>query len=207
MHKDNKGYNLNIQGNKLVWNLPGDKILSNLAGVFQVLIDLEFDISLLVSGIHNYRPEGNRLKIESTDRYRVINDTYNANPESMESSISITKQLSDGKDFLCILGDMKELGDYSEYYHKKIGNFLANLGCKMLITYGKDSRFILEEFLNEKNDLEERRGIHFPEGDLDGAVTWIVNNAPKNCTILCKGSRSMKMETIVEKILAIPPII
>ncbi len=200
---DHTGYKLEFHGNMLEWNMPGSTILSNLIGTITILYDLGFEIQDLFRGIQTYKPEGNRLKPEQGNKYRVINDTYNANPESMQSSISIVRQLSNGKDFCCILGDMKELGNFSEFYHRQVGAYLAKSEGAYLATYGTDSRFILDEFLKTSKNEGKTKSAHFPLGEYDSLLQWIQTYIPNEILILCKGSRSMRMETIVEKILAI----
>lgn len=201
LKKDNQGYVIDWNGNQLKWNLPGDKLLSNLLGVFQVLFDLNIPIPYLIQGIQNYQPEGNRLKIQNGKLYKVINDTYNANPESMESSITIANQLKDNQPCLFILGDMKELGDFSEFYHRKIGDLLVSIQAQYLVTYGSNAQFILEEFLSKQKNPGNVVTQHFNFGCIPELVDWVYHTIPKGSWILVKGSRSMQMEQIAEKIL------
>jgi UDP-N-acetylmuramoyl-tripeptide--D-alanyl-D-alanine ligase len=193
------GYKLQWKGLSFNWNHPGEKILSNLSGVFHCSSFLGIEDQVLVSNIQQYKTEGSRLKMIQS-QYKIIDDSYNANPESMESSIQVTGQISDGKAFACILGDMKELGDYSDFYHHKIGEILNQSQARYVISFGKDSKKITEAITNP-----EIKKIHF-SADADAStipvlVDWIKANIIEGTAILVKGSRSMKMERIVEKIL------
>ncbi|MCC5814707.1 MAG: UDP-N-acetylmuramoyl-tripeptide--D-alanyl-D-alanine ligase [Leptospira sp.] len=193
------GYKLQWKGLSFNWNHPGEKILSNLSGVLHCSSFLGIEDKVLVSNIQKYKTEGSRLKIIQS-YYKIIDDSYNANPESMESSIQVTGQIADRKPFACILGDMKELGDYADFYHQKIGEILSQSQARYVISFGIDSQKITEAVTNP-----EIKKIHFSadpdESTIPALVDWIKVNIIEGTTILVKGSRSMKMERIVEKIL------
>jgi UDP-N-acetylmuramoyl-tripeptide--D-alanyl-D-alanine ligase len=194
-----QGYKLQWKEISFNWNHPGEKILSNLSGVLHCASYLGVNDQVLVKNILNYKTEGSRLKIIKSG-FQIIDDSYNANPESMESSIQVTGQISDGKAFACILGDMKELGEYADFYHQKIGEILNQSQARTVISFGKDSQKITDAI---KNPAIKK--IHFDsdvENSISLLVDWLKSNIVEGTTILVKGSRSMKMERIVEKILA-----
>lgn len=206
-----QGFRLKWQGFEFDWNHPGVKILSNLAGVFRVATDLGIQPEQIVNNIQSYQPQGSRLKIRE-GRFIILDDCYNANPESMESSLNVAKQLSDGKPFYAILGDMKELGDYSEYYHRKTGEIAADLGISGLVSYGMDSQWITESLNESPQKPAYLKSAHFPsesgglpsnELAVEKIANWVGKNVDPGAVLLVKGSRSMKMESIVEKILEI----
>lgn len=211
-----EGFRLSWRGIQFDWKHPGEKILSNLSGVLHIASFLGMDDKTLVSNVQKYHPKGSRLNILSTDHWTLIDDTYNANPESMMSSISVAKQMSDGRPILCILGDMKELGDFSEHYHRMVGGYASQMGIDFLLSYGKDAEWIIQSFLESNSQSESKPKSkslsisphHFSPSQkesLDEIKKWIENNLPPGSVILVKGSRSMKMESIVEKILETHP--
>lgn len=87
-------------------------------------------------GVGSYRPAGERMRIESLPGGRILlNDSYNANPQSMEAAIRILARTDCGKR-IAMLGDMKELGAATEPGHRAMGRLLGELGIDMLLAVG-----------------------------------------------------------------------
>jgi UDP-N-acetylmuramoyl-tripeptide--D-alanyl-D-alanine ligase len=193
------GYSLEWKGLEFSWKIPGEKLLSNLSGVMRLASEAGVEDNVLVSNIKKFKSKNRRLVVHKK-RIVLIDDTYNANPESMESSISVANQMSEGKPFVCILGDMKELGKHSSFYHKKVGNFIKSTYCNFLIGFGKDALYFNPWKLSSRN---QNQFFHFEnfEENIQKIIEMIQIKIPSNTVVLVKGSRSMKMERIVEKIL------
>ena len=152
-----EGFELNLLGSKLNWNTPGEKILENLSGVIAVAKELNFNPDEIRKGLFTYKAKDKRFVIEKK-QYRLINDTYNANPDSMESSLTSLRQVASTNPYYAILGDMKELGKFSKLYHLQLGLFCKDLGLSGLITFGKDAEWIAKEYY--KNRKREKI-LHF----------------------------------------------
>lgn len=192
------GFHLDFQGENFFWKFPGQKLLENLDLALAIGEAFSIPKSEMIARITRYTPAKGRLEIRKK-KFFVIDDTYNANPESMESSILTTKQIADGKKFICILGDMKELGEYSKYYHQKISKLLEKLQPSLVISFGKDSKW----YTNSLRLKAENSIFHFTnsEDSIMKIRDLILTRAGNRDPILVKGSRSMKMERIIEKIL------
>ncbi|NNE37877.1 MAG: UDP-N-acetylmuramoyl-tripeptide--D-alanyl-D-alanine ligase, partial [Gammaproteobacteria bacterium] len=115
----------------------------------------------------------------------IFNDTYNANPASLEAGLKVLSEF-DGPRWL-IFGDMGELGERSEEFHKTAGKLAKKYGIERLLTVGELSRLSHEEFGNG--------GEHFHS--TDELLKQAVNELSGNVTILVKASRFMKMEHVV----------
>ena len=101
-------------------------------------------------GFENYRPVDMRLEvIETPQGFKIINDSYNANPDSMSSALRELSSLKNNNKIIAVLGDMLELGENSSLEHKNIGEYIKTLGIDMVITYGDLSRNI-NESLNSR---------------------------------------------------------
>ena len=139
---------------------------------------------------------GSRLKLLKSEKLSVIDDTYNASPDSMKSALRVLENSScDGKK-IAVLGDMYELGDDSEKQHFETGAFAAGLHIDGLIAVGREAEHI----------ADGAAGGNFPVAffcDKDEACREIERIAEAGDMFLVKGSRGMKMERIVEKILDI----
>ncbi len=188
-----EGFQLNLYSESLVWNLPGRKILENISGIIELLNSIDFDKKKIISGLKKFKAADKRFVIEN-NFYKIINDTYNANPDSMKSSIEAVEQLASDKKYFLVLGDMKELGKFSKKYHSEIGRFISAKKCSSVFSFGTDSKWITENL--DKTIL----GKHFSIDSFDELLESIQKFIPKNAYILIKGSRSMKMEKIVERL-------
>ncbi|BDA78835.1 UDP-N-acetylmuramoyl-tripeptide--D-alanyl-D-alanine ligase [Leptospira kobayashii] len=191
LKKSKDGFLLSYRGNQVHWKIPGITLLSNVRGMLAIGEYLKLPEAHLVKAIETYRSPDKRLNIQKK-HYTIINDTYNANPESMESSILASVQIASGKPLVWVLGTMKELGKYSKHYHRKVGTVLKDFPEGILLTYGKDAREIA-------NARKIGFNLSFDETENDRIllVKWIKEHASKGTVILVKGSRSMKMETLV----------
>ena len=137
---------------------------------------------------------GNRLKRRENGSICMIDDTYNASPDSMKSALRVLEHSRcDGKK-IAILGDMYELGEDSDRQHFGVGIFAGGLKIDTLIAIGTHARKICEgadggnlqtAYYEKKEDFYQDKDRFIENGDI----------------ILVKGSRGMKMEQVVENIL------
>ena len=121
--------------------------------------------------------------------FAVIDDTYNANPSSMEWAIKTLLELpSEGKRIV-ILGDMRELGEKSPEYHRELGRFLKSSDVSVIALIGQEMRETYGELGEERAKLFQDKGL---------LIDYIAGQVEKGDTVLVKGSRASKMEEIVE---------
>ncbi|TGN18607.1 UDP-N-acetylmuramoyl-tripeptide--D-alanyl-D-alanine ligase [Leptospira idonii] len=184
------GFLLSYLGNKVEWKLPGTTLLSNVRGMIEVAEYLKLETSHILKAISSFKAPDKRLNLRK-GYFTLIDDTYNANPESMLSSVDASVQIAKGKELVWILGTMKELGKFSSHYHRKVGEFLWEHPEGILVTYGKDAREIVKA---------RKAGVSFDEGEEENLIRWVQDRIPKGSVILCKGSRSMKMENLVKSL-------
>ncbi|MEO0161551.1 MAG: UDP-N-acetylmuramoyl-tripeptide--D-alanyl-D-alanine ligase [candidate division WOR-3 bacterium] len=128
------------------------------------------------------RPERGRMEPIRQGDLLIIDDSYNANPVSMKAALDFVRGLKRKK--ILILGDMLELGEAAERYHREIGNYARDCG-DLLLTLGTDA-------INYG-------GLHFD--DRDRLVNYLCGILKGNEVILVKASRAMHFEEIVQKIL------
>lgn len=151
-------------------------------------VKLGYTLSEAASGIADFEPEGMRQKITKINDITFIEDCYNANLDSMKASLDALATINKGKSY-AVLGDMLELGEFSEEAHRQVGEKAASVGCECVLTFGELSRFISDEA--DKNGC---RAISFD--DKEKMAQFLFENLKKNDTVLFKGSRGMKMEEI-----------
>lgn len=136
--------------------------------------------------IENYLPTNNRSQLIEKNGNQIILDAYNANPSSMQAAIENFIQLN-SKVKIAILGDMFELGEESDTEHLKIIELLKEV--KSITTY-----FVGKHFF--KNQIKESN-FHFYES-FDSFSNEFIKVAPKETTLLIKGSRGMSLEKTLD---------
>lgn len=133
---------------------------------------------------------------------RLLDDTYNANVASVNAAIDTLSTFS-GINVL-ILGDMKELGEKARFYHEQVGNYALSKGIDYLYSFGvlSQSASAVFEEVSGKNGTEKNSG-HFTDIDsLMKALEQDLQVEQQDISILVKGSRSSRMERVVEAIEA-----
>ena len=169
------------QNNIYELNVGGDFNIENALAAINAAGKLGLTVNEIQAGLKNYKPIEKRWEAVNTGSYEIINDSYNANPESMRAFVDTVFELYDNH--VLILGDMGELGENEVQYHKELGEYIfkKNPNAKVL-TVGNLAKNIAEpNFMT----VEE-------------AVEYIKNNIPKESKLFLKASRSMKFERIIE---------
>lgn len=147
------------------------------------------ELKEIKAGLEEFAGLDNRFRIiELMNENIIINDTYNANPNSMCSAIEMTTKIFPNKDKVAILGDMLELGAISEIEHIKVGQEIAKNGFKELYAYGPNSENYLKGLGNEVP--------FFKLSNHSNIKDFIDLDSISNTVILVKGSRGMRMEKI-----------
>ena len=176
-------------------NIEGDYNVENALAVIEAGLQLDIAPEKINDGLKQYCPIEKRWQIEEIGKYKIINDAYNANPDSMKASLLTIFELY--PDTVLVLGDMGELGDDSVFYHRNIGEFiLDNLhdnNYVKIITVGN----LAKEIANKVN---EKLNIAISFENNKQAADYIKNNIKEGSTIFLKASRSMKFEEIVNEI-------
>jgi len=141
-------------------------------------------------GVALYEPAGSRMRVHrlSGDR-RLLDDCYNANPQSMSASLRVLAA-SEGKK-IAVLGDMKELGELTESAHRAMGELCALLGIDHVIAVGEYARGIA--------DAAHESAEWYP--DAESAVDAARAAFTEGSVLLCKASHSMHLEKIAEELL------
>lgn len=165
-------------------NLSGVYNLGNIAAAITMGLHLKIEWNLIQHAIENYFPTNNRsqwMKYKTND---LLMDAYNANPSSMKVSIENFASL-DKKNKIMILGDMFELGEYSDIEHKNIIQQVAQTKIKCYL--------IGKHFYHNKI---ENSFMHFYETFEDFSAQFSIKQIQES-TILIKGSRGMALERIL----------
>lgn len=181
--------------------LPGKHNVYNALAAICVGLIFGLDHEEIKQGLSKVKGEKMRLEISRGIKdIIIINDAYNANPDSMQAAIDVLVEFAQKEQKgrkIAVLGDMLEMGEWGPPWHEKVGEYAAQNNLDLLVTVGKMAEFIARGAL--KQGMYEDRVVSFLENN--DAVDFIMNNLEKKDIILIKGSRGMKMEEIVEPLL------
>lgn len=143
--------------------------------------------------VATFEPYPGRFKAMVSKRgYTIIDDAYNANPSSMEWAIGTLEQLPCKGKKIAILGDMKELGEKNDHYHRELGRFLKRSSLSAILFFGEAARVAYDEIKNGRAKLfDDKRAL----------IAYTAALAKQDDLILVKGSRTMSMNEVVEELL------
>jgi UDP-N-acetylmuramoyl-tripeptide--D-alanyl-D-alanine ligase len=152
-------------------------------------------IDQVATGLARYEPVLGRLgRVDLPSGALLIDDTYNANPQSMDIALRLLAELSERGRSFAVIGDMGELGDTAGAAHRETGRLAANLGIDFLFALGERADDVATG-AEEGGMSPERVRIGRDCRDVAGRVNEML--ASGDC-VLVKGSRAMKMERVVE---------
>lgn len=194
-HDNLTEFTIDISGIKLNFtiNSVGKHNIYNALVAIVVSKILELNTEEIQIGLNNLKSTERRFQKLELNNITVYDDAYNASYESIKAAIDSFSRLPKAGRFIYILGDIFMLGEYAEYYHRKIGETLSKIdNLDVLITIGTHSLFINEE-LTEKNIKLER--YHFKDVDsfLENILEFQAND-----TILVKASNGMNFKKIID---------
>jgi len=181
----NEIYNVKI-------NVPGKHNIYNALCAICAGITFQMKISDIIDGVASYQPPSMRQDIRISEKgYKIINDAYNASPDSMKAAIDILDSMKCGGKKIAVLGDMVELGEHSCKYHDEVGEYFSKTNIDILVTVGEMARNIALKAQNKEK-------ISF--NDKSDALDYINNLIENDDIILIKASRAMKLDEISEKL-------
>jgi UDP-N-acetylmuramoyl-tripeptide--D-alanyl-D-alanine ligase len=146
----------------------------------------------ITAGLANYHGVAGRLeRRELTDGVVLIDDSYNANPQSMEVALRLLAASGSGRR-IAVLGDMGELGEAADKAHREAGRLVATLGIDYLVAAGSHAERVAEAA--QAAGMSSDRIQSVATSDAAGAPTRAL--ARSGDWVLLKGSRSMRMERV-----------
>lgn len=188
---------------KLVFNNKSEKIKLNLFGEYNiknalcasaVLTKVGIGLKEIAEGLEEFVPYEMRSEIIDINGVMIIQDFYNANPTSVEQSIKSFLNMEVEGDRYIVLGDMMELGEFTETMHKNIAEFLKKDLLKELITVGNFTKIT-----HENAKIKGIKSHHFE--NTQDAGNYLKEVVKKGDSVLLKASRLMKFENIIKAFL------
>ncbi|CDF20796.1 uDP-N-acetylmuramoyl-tripeptide--D-alanyl-D-alanine ligase [Clostridium sp. CAG:609] len=179
-----------------IYKVPvgGDHFIYNALSAIAVANLFNVSTKEIQDGIINFELSSNRMSVRVTEGITLIDDSYNANFDSMSYAIKYLTSLPGRR--IAVLGSMKELGKFSESLHRKIGALVAKEKIDILITVGDEAKFINEEAIN--NGYNKDTSYHFETNK--EAIAFINSIKRSEDNILVKASNSLNFKEIVDNI-------
>jgi UDP-N-acetylmuramoyl-tripeptide--D-alanyl-D-alanine ligase len=177
------------KGQKFHIGIPGLHNSMNAALAVAAALGMGVDMEQAASGLTKLAAADKRLNILQFHGIKIIDDSYNASPDSMKAALDVLASIKSTRK-IAILGDMFELGEEEEKYHRQIGKYASQKGINVVLSVGKNAEHI--SIAAKEGGMQ---AFHFDNKDMLKSVLpqWI----RKGDAILIKGSRGMAMDEIV----------
>jgi len=197
--EDGSTYDIDVKGKsyKVHIGIGGNHFVSN--SLCAIAVGRIFNIKMehILEGIAHFELTKRRMQVEKLQNHvTIVNDCYNANYDSMKAAIEYLSKLESNKK-IAVLGDMLELGDYSEKLHRQVGEVIVRNGIDILSVVGTEAKYIADEAyklgMNPQNiyifDTNEKAISSLKQMIKDG-----------NVSVLVKASNGMHFQEIVDSI-------
>ena len=176
---------------------PGIHNVHNALSAIAVAQTLNMTDQEIKEGLLKFSSSRLRMNIEEKDGIKFINDSYNAAPSSVRAALSVLCDIGRGKRKWAVLGDMLELGEWTEEAHKEIGRLVSAMSIDYLVGIGSFARW----YIKGAEENEDNTTCTALFGSISEAKPYIKTLMQKGDVLLFKGSRSMKLDVLVQELL------
>ena len=193
-------FSLKVQNGKsreIYFPLLGRHNIYNALTASAAAFALGIKLDLIERGLSSFRPLDLHMQLSNFyNGIKILNDSYNASPLSVKSALETLAEVGQKNRKIAILGDMLELGEKADFYHREIGKEVAKLSIDILITVGPGGKIIARS--SQEEGMEEERVFSFEKNEKLNLTKELLSLTKPGDFILLKGSREMKMEEILE---------
>lgn len=167
----------------------GEHNVYNALAAIATAVALDVPVESICKGLANFAGVGGRLQsVVGFNGAMLIDDTYNANPDSMRAAIDVLSKHQGETIF--VMGDMGELGEQAAEMHEEIGTYARKKGIDQLLTVGADSQQAAQAFGHGAVAYQTQADL----------ITALVPSLHPQSAVLVKGSRFMRMENVVKQL-------
>ncbi|TDR76561.1 UDP-N-acetylmuramoyl-tripeptide--D-alanyl-D-alanine ligase [Paludibacterium purpuratum] len=169
---------------------PGEHNVKNALAAASLALALDVPAAAITRGLMGFQGVKGRLQKKiAKNGATVLDDTYNANPDSMKAGLAVLSKRAAPRWF--VMGDMGELGEGAAALHAEVGQNARELGIDMLVTLGQESRAACEAFGAPARHFEA----------IEPLLAWLNTALPYNANVLVKGSHFMNMDRVVDHLV------
>ncbi|HZK40160.1 MAG TPA: UDP-N-acetylmuramoyl-tripeptide--D-alanyl-D-alanine ligase [Atribacterota bacterium] len=187
----------NGKSKEIYFPLLGRHNIYNALAAAAAAFALGIELDLIEKGLSSFKPLGLHMQLSNFyNGIKILNDSYNASPLSVKSALETLAEIAQKNIKIAILGDMLELGEKADFYHREIGKEVAKLSIDILITVGPGGKIIAQS--SKEEGMAEERVFSFEKNEKINLSKKLLSLTKPGDYILLKGSREMKMEEILE---------
>lgn len=192
--EEGSSFKVNINDEPVQFKIKSPGLHNIYNGLIAIWIGIKYGMTFkeIQEGLNSFKPSRMRLEIINENNIKIIDDTYNASPDSMKVALDVLEKIKADRR-IAVLGNMFEMGSFAEKGHRSVGEHLADKKIDLLIVVGKMAYWIALEA--KKRGLKEEN--IFTVHTNKEAINVLKQNVRDNDAILIKGSRGMAMEEIV----------
>jgi UDP-N-acetylmuramoyl-tripeptide--D-alanyl-D-alanine ligase len=186
------------QSEQVQLNYYGRHQVANAIAAAAIAIELGIELSAIAKALSSAAPMSRwrmEVSLRASDGVTIINDVYNANPESMAAAIELLAEWAqnDGRPSWAVLGQMHELGASSDQAHQLIGRLVAQRGINHLLVVGSGA----DEILNGALGMADAKSV----ADTASALRYLNEQIEPGALVLVKASRAEGLETLVSGLM------
>lgn len=181
-----------VNGETYRTHIGGKYNFDNMQTAFNIGLYFNVPEAAACEAIAAYNPDNNRSQTVEVGSNSFLMDAYNANPSSMEASVRSFANLATSKKKVVILGDMFELGEYSQKEHAALGELVSALGFDYVVLYGENMQHALP-YLPKACYFTDKFSMH----------NWLLDMKFEDTFFLVKGSRSVGLESVLKAFQAV----
>jgi len=193
LNDDNSDFSLQTQNGEIAIHLPlpGQHNVMNALAASACALACGCSLETVQQGLQRMLPVKGRLQISKVNGMTLIDDTYNANPTSLNAALAVLS--NNTPPYWLVLGDMNELGTDSAKFHREAGQRAREVGVERLWAIGEMSRYAVESF---------GEGAYHASSH-DDLIESLRAQLPTHATLLVKGSRGMQMEIFSDQFFSV----
>jgi UDP-N-acetylmuramoyl-tripeptide--D-alanyl-D-alanine ligase len=177
--------------------VPGEHMISNALAAAACGLALGLSVAECATGLKDAGVSRWRMEPSTTaSGVRVLNDAYNANPDSMAAGLKTARWIARDARLLAVLGHMAELGPISVEEHKAVGRLVTRLGIERLVTVGEDAEAIARSAVREGMEPDAVEMVASADAAAEAVRSW----ARAGDVVFLKGSRVAGLERVAERL-------
>lgn len=175
---------------RVLLNQMGDHFVRNALVALGTAHQMGLDVEAAAKALEYFK--GQRQQMITARACQLIDDTYNASPDSMKASLRVLSTVEGIKGRkIAVLADMLELGENEKMYHYQVGSYLASLAIDEVFAYGELAKELLQGIKDHSANIQIK---HFE--DRDSLTNFLLEHVEEEDMVLLKGSNGMKLKEV-----------